>query len=178
MTTLADAIANPASVTLTGATNGAKLDSILASVDGLEALATTLNGYVDQLEGYTDTLEALIGSTNTKLDTLNTAVASTTPSPIIMSLTPKAVAVSQTDFVLGVTGAAGDSLEGIIIQPTGTTVGSVIIKDGSTTLYTYPGGTVGADLRPIVIPLGAVCATAWKITTPSNATVLALGKFT
>ena len=70
MTTLADAIANPASITLNSA-------AILAAVDGLEALATTLNGYVDQLEGYPDTLETLIGATNTKLDTLNSTAADT-----------------------------------------------------------------------------------------------------
>jgi hypothetical protein len=149
--------------TAIAATN-TKLDSVIASVDGLE--------------GFTDGLETLIAATNTKIDTLNTAVASTTPNPVIMSLTPKAVAVSQTDYVLGATGAAGDTLSGFIIQPTGTTVGSVVVKDGSTVMYTYPGGTVGADLRPIEVALGAACTTSWKVTTPANATVLALGKFT
>src|SRR5689334_3210467 len=54
----------------------------LASDDPLVALVTTLNGYVDQLEGYTDTLETLIGSTNSKLDTLNTTASSTAPVKI------------------------------------------------------------------------------------------------
>lgn len=120
----------------------------------------------------------LLTGMKSDLDSLVTAANSTSPSPVIQSLTPKPVAVSQTDFVLGATGAAGDTLAGIIIQPTGTTVGSVIVKDGSTAIYTYPGGTVGADLRPIVVGFGCACATAWKITTPSNATVTAAGKFT
>lgn len=104
---------------------------------------------------------------------------STAPSPVISSLPYQAVAVSQTAKVLGATGAIGDSLAGIIIQPTGTTVGSVIVYDNTTAVYTYPGGTVGADLRPIVVGMGMVCVGAgWHVTTPANATVLALGKFT
>lgn len=47
------------------------VDSALAGyVDGLEALATSLNSYVDGLEGYQDGLEGLVGTTNTSLTTL------------------------------------------------------------------------------------------------------------
>lgn len=113
------------------------------------------------------------------LATIASNASSTTASPIILSEPYQAVAVSQTTKLLGATGAAGDTLSGIIIQPTGTTVGSVIVYDGSSTaVYTYPGGTVGADLRPIIVGMGMVCVNAgWHVTTPSNATVLAIGKF-
>src|ERR1044072_7071970 len=51
------------------------LTSIGNNTDGLEALATTLNGYVDQLEGYTDTLE-------TKLQSIIDQGAATTDVPV------------------------------------------------------------------------------------------------
>lgn len=120
-----------------------------------------------------------LDAVNTNTAALVTAANSTTPSPVIMSVPYQAVAISQTSKVLGATGAAGDTLSGIIIQPTGTTVGSVIVYDGATAVYTYPGGTVGADLRPIIVGMGMTCLGAgWHVTTPANATVLALGKFT
>lgn len=55
-------------------TIAASLTSLGGYSDGLEALATTLNGLVDQLEGYVDGLETLVTSSNTKLDTLATYV--------------------------------------------------------------------------------------------------------
>lgn len=122
---------------------------------------------------------ALSNEDKAAIDALVTVAQSTTASPVILSLPYKTVAVSQTTQVLGATGAVGDTLQGIIIQPTGTTVGSVIVYDGASAVYTYPGGTVSADLRPIVVGMGMVCINAgWKVTTPANATVLALGKFT
>jgi outer membrane murein-binding lipoprotein Lpp len=180
MTTLADAIANPGSVTLTGAANGAKLDTILAAVDGLEALATTLNGYVDQLEGYTDALETLIGSTNTKLDSLITQGSSSAAVPVAMVDEYETVAASQTDQVLGATGATGDRLSGLLIQPGTTSPGTVVLKDGSTTIYTFPGGASSvATLIPFTVPVGLKSVSgAWKVTTGANVTVIGIGDFT
>lgn len=149
--------ANSLAVTL--ATDGA-----LTTVTGTTADTPVANGSGGTIAGY--------------LRAMKDAATSTTPSPVIMSVPYQAVAVSQTSKVLGATGAAGDTLSGIVIQPTGTTVGSVIVYDGATAVYTYPGGTVDASLRPIIVGMGMTCATAWKITTPANATVLALGKFT
>lgn len=110
------------------------------------------------------------------LKAIASSVLSTTPSPIIMSLQPKPIAASASNFTLG-TGTAGDVLEGVLIQPTGTTVDIVTIYDGTTLIYTYPGGTVNADLRPIPIPVMGACTTAWKVNFPANATGLAIGKF-
>lgn len=125
------------------------------------------------------TANTALAAIQTGTATIATNAASTAPSPVILSLPYQAVAVSQTAKLLGATGAIGDTLQGIIIQPTGTTVGSVIVYDNVTAVYTYPGGTVTADLRPIIVGMGMVCAGAgWHVTTPSNATVLALGKFT
>jgi len=86
------------------------------------------------------------------------------------------VAASQTDQVIGTTaaGAAKDYLSHIIIQPGTTGAGTVTVKDGSTTIFTFTTGTL-ADLRPIIIPIGLKAATGWKITTGANVTVTAFG---
>lgn len=107
-----------------------------------------------------DALIALVGtlgdaawaSGNGTLIGLMKAVAgnanSTVPSSVMVSLQGKPIAASASSFVLGATGATGDTLEGILIQPTGTTVGVVTIYDNANLMYTYPGGTVGAHLQP------------------------------
>lgn len=92
----------------------------------------------------------------------------------------EAVAASQVDQIMGTTGAAGDYLAGVLIQPGTTSPGSVVVKDGNTTVYTFPGGadSVGT-LHPFFVPIGARCINAgWKITTGANVTALGLGSFT
>ena len=94
------------------------------------------------------------------------------------------VAASQTDQVLGATGAVGDFLASLIIVPGTTSPGNVLIQDGNGTEITvFTGGASSVnELRPIIVPLGLKCVNAttpgWKITTGANVTVLAIGDFT
>lgn len=53
----------------------ALIDGLEGYVDGLETLATALNGYVDGLEGFVDGLETLIGTTNTNTGNAATSLA-------------------------------------------------------------------------------------------------------
>lgn len=88
------------------------------------------------------------------------------------------VAASQTDQVLGPTGAAGDYLDKIVIVPVTTGAGTVSIKDGSTSITIFVSGTL-ADLSTIVIPLGMYStASGWKVTTGTNVSVIGIGQFT
>lgn len=88
------------------------------------------------------------------------------------------VAAGQTAQVLGSTGAAGDYLASLLIVPATTSPGNVIIIDGSTPITVFTGGTV-ADLTPIHLRLNIKSgAGAWKVTTGSNVSVVAIGKFT
>lgn len=87
------------------------------------------------------------------------------------------VAASQTDQVLGGPGTVGDYLSHIIIQPATTGAGTCVLKDGSTTIFTFTTGTL-ADLRPIVVPVNLKAATAWKVTTGANVSITAFGEFT
>ena len=90
------------------------------------------------------------------------------------------VEASQTDQMLGTTGAAGDSLESLLVIPTSTTVGAISIEDGSTNTVVYAGGTVGADLKPFPIPLFGIQTVngGWEVTTGAGARVIAFGRFT
>ena len=87
------------------------------------------------------------------------------------------VAVSQTDQALGTTGASGDILDYIIV--TVTTAGAngiASLKDGAgSAIPLVPSGAiVGAH----VIKIGArSTGGAWKVTTGSAATAIAVGRF-
>lgn len=87
------------------------------------------------------------------------------------------VAASATDQALGATGALGDFLSHIIIQPATTGAGTVTVKDGTTVIFTFTSGTLG-DLKPITVPFNAISLNgAWKVTTGANVAVVGFGNF-
>lgn len=92
------------------------------------------------------------------------------------------VAASQTDQVLGATGAVGDFLDRVLIIPATTAAGVVQIQDGSDTaitIFTGGGTTALTILTPVSIDIRAASRTgAWSITTGANVSVIAFGKFT
>ena len=117
-------------------------------------------------------------------DTVRYSDGSTSAKTAQMSVTLSAateyetVAASQTDQVIGATGATGDYLERIIIQVSTAATAAVTVKDNATTIFTFansPGGGIGT----YVIPLGIRSVSgAWKITTGAGSAVLAIGDFT
>lgn len=92
------------------------------------------------------------------------------------------VAASQTDQVLGVTGATGDFLSGLLIVPATTAAGAVSVKDGTgsaISLFAGGGTTALTTLIPFFVPLGMKSsAGAWKVTTGASVSVIAVGNFT
>lgn len=89
------------------------------------------------------------------------------------------MAASQTAQVIGATGAAGDLIKQLIVVPATTSPGNVLLLDNATSITVYTGGTVGADLTPIIIPLDIVSVSGpWKVTTGANVSVIAVGRFT
>lgn len=85
------------------------------------------------------------------------------------------VAASQTAQVIGATGGVGDYLSHLIIVPISGAPGTVALIDGSTTLLTI---TPPASSQPFTLPVGATSKNgAWKITTGSNVTCMAVGDF-
>jgi hypothetical protein len=107
-----------------------------------------------------------------------------TPLPVSGGTDYETVAASQTDQVMGATGAAGDYLAGVLIVPGTTSPGAVSIKDGNGSALTiFAGGAASvATLHPFFVPMGARCVAAttpgWKVTTGANVTAIGVGAFT
>jgi hypothetical protein len=109
---------------------------------------------------------------------LGTRTPATSVSVAPAAYTYETVAASQTAQVLGGSGATGDYLSHIVIQPATTGAGTVVILDNATTVFTFTSGTL-PGLAPITVPIGAFSASgAWKITTGANVAVVAVGSFT
>lgn len=88
----------------------------------------------------------------------------------------EAVAASATAQVLGGTGAIGDFLAGVLVIPATTTPGAISVLDGSTSFSVFAGGTV--TVQPFFIPLGITStAGAWKMTTGTSVSAIAVGSF-
>lgn len=86
------------------------------------------------------------------------------------------VAASQSDQVLGGTGATGDYLGRLIISVATAATGTVSIKDGSGSAI--PITAANTPIGVYSVEIGArSTGGAWKVTTGAGATVLAVGKF-
>jgi hypothetical protein len=90
------------------------------------------------------------------------------------------VAASQTGQALGATGASGDYIVGILVIPATTSPGNVLLLDNATSITVFTGGASSvSNLVPFFIPLGIKSTSgAWKITTGSNVSCIAMGNFT
>jgi len=90
------------------------------------------------------------------------------------------VAASATATVLqSSTGTTGDYISGVLVIPATTSPGNVLLLDNATSITVFAGGASSvSNLVPFFIPLGAVSRSgAWKITTGTNVSVIAIGKF-
>ena len=86
------------------------------------------------------------------------------------------IAASQTAQVLGVTGAAGDTLMRLIITVGTAATSTVALLDNATS---YPLMAANTPIGVYTIEINAVSVNgAWKITTGAGATVFATGNFT
>ena len=86
------------------------------------------------------------------------------------------VAASQTAQVLGVTGAAGDTLMRLIITVGTAATSTVALLDNATSYAIMAANT---PIGVYCIEINAVSVSgAWKITTGAGATVMAVGNFT
>lgn len=90
------------------------------------------------------------------------------------------VAASQTAQALGATGAAGDYIDHVIVVPATTSPGNVLLLDNATSMTLFAGGASSvSNLIPFTVYLGMKSTSgAWKITTGSNVSVIAVGDFT
>lgn len=89
------------------------------------------------------------------------------------------IPASSTTKAFGANGGAkGDALFGLLITPATTAPGVVTLFDGATSITIMVGGGT-TNLEPIYVPLNIVSVVgAWNMTTGTNVTVIATGKFT
>jgi hypothetical protein len=90
------------------------------------------------------------------------------------------VAASATAQTLGATGATGDFIAGLLVIPATTSPQNVILLDNATSITVFTGGASSvSNLIPFFIPLGIKSVSgAWKVTTGTNVSVIAIGNFT
>jgi outer membrane murein-binding lipoprotein Lpp len=178
---------------LIGTTN-TTLTTIDGRVDGLEALITTLNGKIDTLDTSVDAVATAVAAaaaaTTLAAGTNNIGDVDVLTLPAIPAGTNmighvggadyETVAASQTDQMMGPTGASGDYLSHLLVIPATTSPGAVSIEDGATNTTVFTGGASSvSNLVPFVIPIGAKStAGGWEITTGANVSVIAFGDFT
>jgi len=142
---------------------GAQADAAWASGSG--SIIAILKGIFGRFASF---FPASLGSK------ANSASLSVAPS----GLEYETVAASQTDQVLGATGATGDYLSHIVIQPAAVGAGTVTVKDNTTVIFTFTTGTL-SDLSPKTVPFGAFSVSgAWKVTTGASVAVIGFGDFT
>lgn len=91
------------------------------------------------------------------------------------------IAASQTNRVIGSTGATGDYISGVLVIPATLSPGPISIKDGAGSAITiFTGGSASiTSLHAFFIPLGIKStAGAWSVTTGASVSAIASGSFT
>lgn len=185
----ATAVPVSGTVTATGPVTDAELRASAVPVSSTTLATAALQGALTETAPASDTASSGANGRLQRIAQRLTSLIAQIPAtlgqktmPNSLSVAPasldyEAVAASVTDSIMGATGATGDYLSHIVIQPTTLAAGTVIVKDNTTVIFTFTSGTL-TSLAPITVPFGALCTTAWKITTGANVAVLAFGKFT
>lgn len=167
-------------------TQTALLVDIEAGVDGLEALVGTTNTTLTTIDGRVDGIETLLTTIDGRVDGVEASLSSIDTKLTQLGKSGgreyETVAASQTDQVMGASGAQGDYLEGLVCVVATAATSQVQIKDGNGSAITVLPNSVGAGVGTYYVPLGltAVNSTSagWKITTAAGVSVIALGDFT
>lgn len=88
------------------------------------------------------------------------------------------VAASQTDQVLGGTGACGDFLSHLIIVVSTAATSAVSIKDGGGSSIAVFPNSPGSGVGTYTVPIGTYSERGpWKVTTGAGVAVIGVGSF-
>lgn len=94
----------------------------------------------------------------------------------------EAVAASQTDQIMGATGAVGDVLNAVIVSVATAATGTCSIKDGNGSAIPLTAANTPIGVYTVILGPGIVAKAAttpgWKITTGAGATAIGVGRFT
>lgn len=166
------AAASAAAIPVVIATDDGRIGAVNETAPASDTASSGLNGRLQRIAQRITSLIAQIPATlGIKTPALSMSVTSA-------GYEYETVAASQTAQVLGATGATGDFLSHVILQPTATNAGTTTILDNATVIFTFTTGTL-TDLSPKTIPINAFSVSgAWKITTGASITATAFGDFT
>lgn len=167
---------------------GVGLGSLTETAPSTDTASSGLNGRLQRIAQRLTSLIALIPAAlgqGTMAQSLRVVLPSDQSIlPVANGTHYETVAASQTDQILGATGAVGDYLAGVLIVPATTSPGAVSIKDGNgsaITIFTGGAGSI-ATLHPFFVPIGArtLAGTTpgWKVTTGANVSAVGTGTFT
>ena len=88
------------------------------------------------------------------------------------------IAASQTDQVLGTTGAVGDYLHRLVCDVNTAATSAVAIEDGTETAINMLENNVGSGVGVYVIDLGILSRDGgWEVTTGAGVTCIGVGRF-
>lgn len=151
----------------------AKFGIVTEAAPASDTASSGLNGRLQRIAQRLTSLIALVPSS------LGRKASSTSLAVAVAAVPYATVAASQINAVFGGgSGAVGDFLSHIVIQPATTAAGTVTILDNAVTVFTFTTGTL-SDLRPITVPIGAFSVSGvWKCTTGANVSVTGFGNFT
>ena len=166
-----------------GAVSSAVLRATLASDDPAVASLAILDDWDESDRAKVNPIagQAGVQGSGGAITALTQRVTEATDSPLAKPFTGhfERVAASQTNQVLGPTGAIGDFILRIIIVPATTATGQVLLIDNATSYTIFTGATWTADLKPLTVDLGMYSVEgSWRITTGANLSVIAVGRFT
>lgn len=154
------------------AATGTQVGSVTETAPASDTASSGLNGRLQRIAQRITSLIALLPAS------LGPKAATASLSTVSAGLPYETVAASVTAQVMGGTGAIGDVFAYASVQPTTTAPGVVTILDNAVEVAAWPGGTVGADLKPFLIYVGSPSVSgAWKVTTGANVKVTAYGVF-
>jgi len=86
------------------------------------------------------------------------------------------IAVSQTDQVLGGSGAVGNLLERLVVTVATAATSTVSVKDGSGSAVPILAANTPIGVYSVRLGMRSSSG-AWKVTTGAGATVVAIGNF-
>lgn len=166
-----------------GGGGGGGGDASAANQDEQTALLTTIDASVDEVEDKLDTVIAALATLDGHVDGLESSLSSVDTKLTQLGKSGgreyETVAASQTDQVLGPTGATGDYLECLVCVVSTAATSQVQIKDGSGSAITVLPNAVGAGVGTYHVALGLTSTSgAWKVTTAAGVSVIASGDFT
>ena len=86
---------------------------------------------------------------------------------------------SATDQALGASGGKGDFLQRLVITVATANAAAVLLKDGDGSNMTIMPNSPGNGIGPYSVEINAVSKNgAWKISTSTGSTLIAVGMFT